>query len=487
MSVDAPTSPPRSLTRRLLPLQVAVGLQGVILWVPVEKLFMSEIGFDAASVGAMAAAYAAVVPLFEVPSGILADRWSRRGVMAVASLALMASSLVGGLSNNVPMYVVSAMILGVYFAMNSGTVDAVVYDTVLEETGSNALYEARIGRVRLVESAAFVGSALAGGVLAGWTSARSTYFLSIPVVALAVLAFLRFNEPRLHRSTDPVPLRSHIALTFRTMTRQRAVLQIIILAALASLVSQAIFEFGPLWLVALAAPTVLYGPYWATLVSTLGAGGILAGKLRLDTRATAGALAVVATAAALVLTWSRSLATVIVAQAVLALLIVVAGIHVSRLLHDAIPSTIRAGVASGAGTLSWMVFLPFALMFGWLARDYGVHRPGWMLATSAMLVGGLLVASARRPPSVAVEAEPVAPAVLAPVPSVMACREFVELVTDILDGALSPDQEAACKEHVAGCVGCTEYLKQIRQTVEAMGSVDLENRAKLGLGTEETR
>ena len=33
-----------------------------MLWVPVEKLFMSEIGFDPAAVGLMAAAYAAVVP-----------------------------------------------------------------------------------------------------------------------------------------------------------------------------------------------------------------------------------------------------------------------------------------------------------------------------------------------------------------------------------------------------------------------------------------
>ena len=31
----------RSLHRRLLPLHVAVFLQGFILWVPVEKLFMS--------------------------------------------------------------------------------------------------------------------------------------------------------------------------------------------------------------------------------------------------------------------------------------------------------------------------------------------------------------------------------------------------------------------------------------------------------------
>ena len=49
--------------------QIGVALQGLILWVPIEKLFMTQIGFDAASVGVMAAAYAAVTPLLEVPSG----------------------------------------------------------------------------------------------------------------------------------------------------------------------------------------------------------------------------------------------------------------------------------------------------------------------------------------------------------------------------------------------------------------------------------
>jgi hypothetical protein len=38
-----------------------------MLWVPVEKLFQTQIGFDAAAIAAMAAAYAAVVPLLEVP------------------------------------------------------------------------------------------------------------------------------------------------------------------------------------------------------------------------------------------------------------------------------------------------------------------------------------------------------------------------------------------------------------------------------------
>ena len=40
---------------------------------------------------------------------------------------------------------------------------------------------------------------------------------------------------------------------------------------------------GPLWLVALAAPAVLYGPYWAGLMSTFGLGGLLGGRLQLET------------------------------------------------------------------------------------------------------------------------------------------------------------------------------------------------------------
>jgi MFS family permease len=118
---------PRTLARRLLPLQIGMALQGLILWVPIEKLFMTQIGFDAASVGAMAAAYAAVVPLLEVPSGILADRWSRSRLMVVACVALMVSSLLGGLSQSVIAYVIAATILGVYFAFSSGTVDSIVY------------------------------------------------------------------------------------------------------------------------------------------------------------------------------------------------------------------------------------------------------------------------------------------------------------------------------------------------------------------------
>jgi MFS family permease len=466
----AAATAPRSLARRLLPLQVAVALQGIILWVPVEKLFMSQIGFDAGSVGIMAAAYAAVVPLLGVPSGILADRWSRNWVMVCSSVALIASSLLGGLSANVPTYIAAAMLLGVYFALNSGTLDSIVYDVVLEETGSSDQYERWIGRVRIVESGALAMSALAGGILAGWTSARLTYFASIPFVAVAIVAFLRFDEPRLHRAADPIALRSHVALTFRTMTRQRDLRKIILLAATVGVLSQTVFEFGPLWLVALRAPAALFGPYWAVLVATLGVGGYLTSKLDLGRRAPVIVLALGGLAAALALSQTRSLAVVMGAQAVLALCLTIIGIHAGLLLHDGVPSTIRAGVSSGVDTFSWVLFLPFSLLFGWYAREHGVQQAGWFLSVAALLVGLLLVASAarRRPEPIARTTGGVLPA-----PGELACKELVELVTDYLDGVLAPSVRDEFQTHLSGCDGCTEYVRQIGITLRALKKEDL--------------
>jgi MFS family permease len=381
----------KTLPKRLLPLHVAAFLQGFGLWVPVEKLFMSEIGFDAASVGLMAAAYAAMVPIAEIPSGILADRWSRRGVLIVAGLALMVSSLVMGLSGDVATYILGAMVLGVYFAAYSGTMDSIVYDTVLEETGESSLFQRRIGRVRLLESIALVVSSLAGGWLASLTSTRLTYFLTVPFAALSIIALLRFREPQLHKSAEPVTLRRQISVTYRTILQSEQLRPIVALAVLTSVLLTTIYEFGPMWLVALSAAAVFYGPAWAGLMATIGLGGLLAGRLRLDRPATLTAVIVLTAGSTVLLTVSHSILVVTLAQIVIALLIMVVSIHITGLLHDAVPSSIRSGVASGVGAFSWIAFVPFSLVFGLVSRDLGIHTAGWLLTAITILAAALLV------------------------------------------------------------------------------------------------
>lgn len=51
------------------------------------------------------------------------------------------------------------------------------------------------------------------------------------------------------------------------------------------------------------------------------------------------------------------------------------------------------------------------------------------------------------------------------------CQELVELVTDYLEGALTPADLRRFEEHIALCDGCTEYLRQLRETIRVVGAI----------------
>lgn len=51
----------------------------------------------------------------------------------------------------------------------------------------------------------------------------------------------------------------------------------------------------------------------------------------------------------------------------------------------------------------------------------------------------------------------------------LACQDFVELVTEYLEGALPQTESARFEAHVEICPPCTEYLEQMRQTLRLLG------------------
>jgi hypothetical protein len=308
----------------------------------------------------------------------------------LASVASLASVVVGGLSDSVPMYIASAMILGVYFALQSGTVDSIVYDTLIEETGSADDFETRYGRIQMLQSVALTVSAVAGGVIASLAAARLTYFLTIPAGLLGVIVLSRFREPTLHRARETSRLRDHLGATTRILRERPRLLPVVLAMTLGSAALQMIFEFGPLWLVAASAPAFLFGPYTAGLTSALGAGGVLAGRLRLSCPQRASATSAVMIGSAVALTADAPAGVAIAAQAVLVLLLATLSIHLSKLLHDAVPSTMRTAVSSGVGTLSWLAFLPASLLFG-AVGTHSVHAAGWVVVVPVCIASVALV------------------------------------------------------------------------------------------------
>jgi MFS family permease len=373
---------------RLRPLYVAAFFQGFVLWYPIEKVFMHQIGFNDAGIGGMIAFYSAVMLLAETPSGILADRWSRKGVLVLASMALTLSAFMGGISTNPAMFLASAGLWGIFFALYSGTYESIVYDTILEENAKSDRYEHYYGRISSIDSIALVVGSICGGLAAQHLGLRSTFFITMPMSLLAIVALTKFREPRLHKSQEIVSIRRHVTQTFKAVLRRGQLMPVLIVLIADSVLSYLAFEFSQLWIIALGAPLLLFGPLNALQLSTVGLGSMSASRFGLQRYRRMLLVLAALTLGSLGLIFFRTLPLIIVSLDILCVCVIALRIIFGRLLHDSLSSTVRAGAASAVSTVGRVIIIPVSLLFGYMSERADVFAASWILF---LLVGVIIV------------------------------------------------------------------------------------------------
>jgi anti-sigma factor RsiW len=56
----------------------------------------------------------------------------------------------------------------------------------------------------------------------------------------------------------------------------------------------------------------------------------------------------------------------------------------------------------------------------------------------------------------------------------LVCRDAVALMTAYLDGDLDDRDRERLEAHLADCAHCSEYLAQLRVTIDTLGQVDID-------------
>jgi len=239
---------------------------------------------------------------------------------------------------------------------------------VLEETGSAGAFARCYGRVQMFEATAFITSALLSTVIAHYASLRAEYFLTIPVTCCAFVTLHRFREPRLHRTAPARHLGAHLGQIVRGTARGKVGW---IVAGLVAncVVMRLLIEFYQLWYLGLALPVIFYGPCCALMYCGAWSGGALAHWLRDGRTVLLVACGTLVISAGL---FVRDPGVVAAAQVATIFGVTVLNIALTRYLHDAMPSTVRAGASSVVSTLGYGVFVPTALGFGLYTRAHGI-------------------------------------------------------------------------------------------------------------------
>jgi MFS family permease len=367
------------LRKRLIPLYTAVFFQGFVLWYATEKLFMTSIGFTADTIGVMVALYSVIILIAETPSGILADRWSRKGVLILGCIALAISGLIGGISTNVPMFLVSACFWGLFFALYSGTYDSIIYDTIVEETGSAKDFQKYLGKVNVFDGIALVLGSLLGGIVGQYIGLHETYLYTIPIALAAAVALLFFNEPKLHKLKAASPIKQHIKETLSAVFSRKALLPLLIVLITTALLSYTVLEFDQLWLIVLGTPIIAYGPINAVVLSGYSLGGAVGGRLKFENKLVLGLIMSVMLLASLGLALIHSLIIIVACITLIILCLTSITVVFTNSLHDSLSSNIRAGASSAVSSLGRIAIIPFVLLFGYLSRRYDVFHAAWLL------------------------------------------------------------------------------------------------------------
>lgn len=58
------------------------------------------------------------------------------------------------------------------------------------------------------------------------------------------------------------------------------------------------------------------------------------------------------------------------------------------------------------------------------------------------------------------------------------CSDFVDSVTEWMEGALAEDDRLALEEHLVVCPDCTEYTEQLRLSVATLRSLGATGRTR---------
>jgi predicted MFS family arabinose efflux permease len=270
---------------------------------PLYALFFLSTGLSDAEVSGLFALWSVTGFLAEVPAGALADRWSRRGCLVLASVLEAAGFVVWTAVPGLPSFAAGFVLWGVGGALSSGAAEAVVYEG-LAAAGAADAYPRVNGWISATELVAQLPTALlaaglyavGGYPLVGWASVGMC-------LATAALA-LRFPSPVPATGDDDG---SPGLGVLRTLRRPGLGLLVLALALVGGI--DAIEEYFPVLAGSWGVPTTAV-PLAVLVVPLTGAvGAALGGRAgRLPGARLAGLLVVAAALLAAAGLWARPLA-----------------------------------------------------------------------------------------------------------------------------------------------------------------------------------
>lgn len=200
---------PKQIQNIYLILTLFNTLAASFIW-GINTIFLLDAGLSNLQAFAANAFFTGGQVLFEVPTGIVADRWGRRISYILGTLTLGASTLIYLFAWQIHApfiwWAITSVFLGLGFTFFSGATEAWLVDA-LAYTRFKGSLDSVFAKAQAVGGAAMLSGSVAGGLIAQATNLGVPYILRASILGITFLiAFLKMKDLGFKPKTGKKPL-----------------------------------------------------------------------------------------------------------------------------------------------------------------------------------------------------------------------------------------------------------------------------------------
>ncbi|MBP7767341.1 MFS transporter [Candidatus Saccharibacteria bacterium] len=204
----------------LRPLYVFAFVEALIFWYATEKLLWNSRGITAEQIILLGIIAQSSQVLIEVPSSILADRWSRRKTLMLSSVFMLISILIVLSSQTFTSFAIMALAWALYFSFQSGTINAYIFD-LLKEKGEESQYRKALSRFATLQLSGAILASLAASPLVEIGSFLTPYQLTLVPTIVAILLLWKMHDPPIERTKQSTgKVHNHVKAAIKNINKK---------------------------------------------------------------------------------------------------------------------------------------------------------------------------------------------------------------------------------------------------------------------------
>lgn len=236
------------------------GLKDLLVIYPVYTLLFNEAGISLPQISILLALWSLPVVLLELPSGILADRWSRRGMILFSTLLKSLCFLLWAIDQSFLFFALGFLCWGCSEAFSSGSEEALLFDS-LKQSGREKQFESIYAMASSASGIAVAVSCFAGGYLVGVLGFKVVLMLSSLTSFAAFLLAFSFKEVNLFKEQQEPQKIAILHEACSYILKKRGVLAMAALLIVPIALAGILDEYDPLIAASYTLPITFVG-FW---------------------------------------------------------------------------------------------------------------------------------------------------------------------------------------------------------------------------------